>query len=363
MFLRLICLLMCWGAAGLSRGKVTFYLYRPRDISEPRAMSRFQRYDLSFGMGTSDTITLVFRTIYELDYECTVEIVVDSDTAFLLIVVRYPTLMGLNCEMNRDAITVLKKNVCLRLCDFVQDELASYIIFPVQSRLRFKFVSNSSINSDMNAYLYQVTATTARQRPPTGCFKPNETTCTVNHRHYCFTSGVVCDGIRNCGVNDWFDERKALCGLPIEKLDVAPVVAVAAALLCALLAASHVLLRCLPPQGKSFFIFNANEDNRLCIDPLLKPRGSYSPEPEKKRHMSLIPVLSSSSESEIECNSLNECVRIPKPSKVDERAPRRKMTMRSMTAKIQEKFRLVTGSRNLSTSLPAGRLPTTSMDV
>lgn len=87
-----------------------------------------------------------------------------------------------------------------------------------------------------------------------------------------------------------FDERKSDCGLTVEKLGFAPVIAVVAAIFCALLAASHTMLRCLPPLANSFFIFNANEDNRLCIDPVFKSPGDRTQSIEKVKRTSLIPV-------------------------------------------------------------------------
>lgn len=75
----------------------------------------------------------------------------------------------------------------------------------------------------------------------------------------------------------------------MEKLGYAPVIAVMAALLCLLGAGGHILYRCLPPNAKSFFIFNANEDNRLCIDPVLVPRG-VAPDIGPFKRTSIIPV-------------------------------------------------------------------------
>lgn len=77
----------------------------------------------------------------------------------------------------------------------------------------------------------------------------------------------------------------------MERLGYAPVIAVMAALICAFIAGGHALMRILPSPAQSFFIFNANEDNRFCIDPLLVPKES-APETEKFKHLSIIPVLS-----------------------------------------------------------------------
>ena len=77
----------------------------------------------------------------------------------------------------------------------------------------------------------------------------------------------------------------------MERLGYAPVIAVMAALICAFIAGGHALMRILPSPAQSFFIFNANEDNRFCIDPLLVPKES-APKTEKFKHLSIIPVLS-----------------------------------------------------------------------
>ncbi|CAK1554895.1 unnamed protein product [Leptosia nina] len=283
---------LCWsllipavGAPGL------LLLYRPKDISNACVFSRHLRYDLSFGMGMSDTITLVLRTLTEIDYGCTIEIVTEPAIQ-LLVVIRYPTLVSANCELNRDSLTLLKKWRCIRLCDVIYERSlpTHYFTFHVKERLRVKFVSNSSINADLNANFYQITATTARVKPSRGCVVKNETICTIGEDHFCFTSGVVCDGIKNCGVDDWFDERKSQCSLPVEKLGYAPVVALLAASLCSLLALGHIIQRCLPPVADSFFIFNANEDNRLCIDPVLVPGDNAPPEIPPMQRTSIIPA-------------------------------------------------------------------------
>ncbi|CAH4038382.1 unnamed protein product [Pieris brassicae] len=93
----------------------------------------------------------VLRTLTEIDYACTVEVVVEPAVQ-LLVVVRYPNLANSNCEMNRDAFILMKKHRCIRFCDVMYDESlqSHYFTFHVKERLRFKFVSNSSINADLN---------------------------------------------------------------------------------------------------------------------------------------------------------------------------------------------------------------------
>ncbi|KAJ0183838.1 hypothetical protein K1T71_000261 [Dendrolimus kikuchii] len=331
-------------------GKGLLLLYRPRDITNDCAFSHRLRYDLSFGMGMSDTITLVFRTVNEIDYECLVEVVTVSEDIYIIVVIRFPSNVGSNCASNRDAFVVMKKNKCLHLCDLLEerDSLTPYYVFTVKGRIRFSFLSNSSINADINAHLYQVTATSARLRPKKGCNLKNETVCSMNDADFCFTSGVVCDGIKNCGVNDWFDERKSSCGLPVERLGYAPVIAVISAVICALIAAGHILLRCLPPLANSFFIFNANEDNRLCIDPVFKTPGQAAYDIEAAKRLSLIPVPSSSSENGsidiIPPDTVHDMNIVNQVSVIEPNgAPKRKTTIKSMTEKIQEKLRLVTG--------------------
>ncbi|XP_023943618.2 uncharacterized protein LOC112049808 [Bicyclus anynana] len=281
---------------GLTRvsGNGLLLLYQPKDITNDCAFSRHLRFDISYGMGMSDTITVVLRTLIDLDYECIVEVVTQTPQ-YLVVVVRYPTTIASNCAVNRDAVTVLKKSKCTRLCDLVLGDVFSpYFTFIVRNRLRFLFKNNSSINTDINAHFYQVTITSARLKPSQGCNKRNETICTVDRFNFCFTTGVVCDGIKNCGVDDWFDERKSQCTLPVERLGFAPIVAVLAALLCAVVAGGHALIRFLPPHANSFFVFNENEDNRLCIDPLLVPQGS-APGIETVKRQSVIPVIASTS--------------------------------------------------------------------
>ncbi|XP_022118074.2 uncharacterized protein LOC110995294 [Pieris rapae] len=333
-------------------------LYRPKDISDACVFSEHLRFDISFGMGMSDTITLVLRTLTEIDYACTVEVVVEPAVQ-LLVVVRYPNLVNINCEINRDAFILMKKHRCIRFCDVMNYESlpTHYFTFHVKERLRFKFVSNSSINADLNAHLYQVTVTSARKKPRRGCTLKNETSCTVGEDHFCFTSGVVCDGIKNCGVDDWFDERKSTCSLPIERLSYAPVIAVLAAMSCALLALGHIIQRCLPPLADSFFIFNANEDNRLCIDPVLIPQNNTPPEIPTLKRTSIIPVFSSSSEesSEIfedknfgmELRSID--VTEEDTSKTDIKPEEARISnIKTITERIQDTFKSFTFSKRRS---------------
>lgn len=56
----------------------------------------------------------------------------------------------------------------------------------------------------IQAHVYQVTITAARAIPEGAhCQDKNETLCIMNNKRFCFTSGVVCDGIKNCGATDW----------------------------------------------------------------------------------------------------------------------------------------------------------------
>lgn len=87
-----------------------------------------------------------------------------------------------------------------------------------------------------------------------------------------------------------FDERKSDCGMPEERLSYAPVIAVMAAVLCALMIVSHFMSRCLPPLTNTFFIFNTNEDNRLCIDPVLIPPDEVPLDKIVLKKTSIIPV-------------------------------------------------------------------------
>ncbi|CAH0718437.1 unnamed protein product, partial [Brenthis ino] len=158
-----------------------------------------------------------------------------------------------------------------------------------------------------------------------------------------------------------FDERKSKCNLPVERLGYAPVIAVMAALLCAFVAGGHTLLRCLPSPAQSFFIFNANEDNRLCIDPLLAPK-EHAPDIDHFPRVSVIPVsLSSSSENEEENSQVIKMHRLhregesssrdkelmsesdaPSSSRMEIPEPERKNTVRSLTEKLQGRFKFVT---------------------
>ncbi|KAL0852085.1 hypothetical protein ABMA28_000329 [Loxostege sticticalis] len=331
-------------------------LYRPNDISNDCLISHHLRYDISFGHGLSDTITLVFRTLSEIDYECLVEIVADSPIAYLLTVIRFPNPIGVNCLMNGDAFTIFKQDECLRICDYIgdRDTASPYFVITVKRRLSFRFISNSSINSDMDANYYQVTATSARKWPKRGCDAKNETICVTSEDKFCFTSGVVCDGIKNCGITDWYDERRSDCDETVKRIGYAPVVAVLAIILCVLLACGHLMLRWLPPLANSFFIFNANEDNRLCIDPVFIAPDFAPCDIERARKISIIPVSSSSSENtetserqsgvDLEEQTSKKALEELEDSSdqfEETRGYRRKTTMRGLTEMFQQRLRSV----------------------
>lgn len=48
-----------WLLFSITKGRGLLLLYRPKDVSNDCAFSQHLRYDISFGMGMSDTITLV----------------------------------------------------------------------------------------------------------------------------------------------------------------------------------------------------------------------------------------------------------------------------------------------------------------
>lgn len=91
----------------------------------------------------------------EVDYECDVEIVTEKRSdLYLLVVVRFPNSIIKNCQLNPDAITINKQDQCFRLCDQVQLDpprsVSTYFTASLMGNMRFRFVSNCSINSEMN---------------------------------------------------------------------------------------------------------------------------------------------------------------------------------------------------------------------
>lgn len=98
----------------------------------------------------------MFRTLSEIDYACGIEIVTQPDDVFLVVVIKFPTSIAKNCHSNRDAFSVLKKNACIRLCDVIgtRDMFSMYFVVTVKERIRFRFLSNSSINSDIEVSFY-----------------------------------------------------------------------------------------------------------------------------------------------------------------------------------------------------------------
>ncbi|KAJ2945190.1 hypothetical protein O0L34_g9259 [Tuta absoluta] len=169
----------------------------------------------------------------------------------------------------------MKKDECLPICDMLdyKDKFSKDWVMFTKGRFRFQFRSSSNVNTNMDAHYYSVTVTTARMRDSNGsCFSEmNETECYAPpplNEHYCITSSVVCDGINNCGVKDWFDEKKSDCDMPQPLLSWVSIFAVVSLIICTLLAGSHILLSSFP-QGTTYFVFNSNEDNRFCLNPTL----------------------------------------------------------------------------------------------
>ncbi|XP_026316826.1 uncharacterized protein LOC113227931 isoform X2 [Hyposmocoma kahamanoa] len=195
-----------WVLFSLASGRGVLLLYQPLDISKDCAFSQRLRYDITYGMGMSDTKTLLFRTMKEVDYECEVDIVTEKRfDLYLLIVIRFPNNILTNCHLNPDAFTLYNQDQCLRLCDHLYADsprsMSTYFTASLKGKMRFRFVSNCSINSEMNANLYEVTATSARIKGNKHCNLSNESLCIMGNIHYCFTSGVACDGLMSVGLN------------------------------------------------------------------------------------------------------------------------------------------------------------------
>lgn len=97
----------------------------------------------------------VFRSLNELDYECGVQIFTDIEEnidLYLIVVIRFPNSIRSNCLRNPDAFTVIRDERIVRLCDYVSEEDANtrFFILSLNQSVHFRFISNNSINSDMN---------------------------------------------------------------------------------------------------------------------------------------------------------------------------------------------------------------------
>ncbi|KAI5640216.1 hypothetical protein NE865_07315 [Phthorimaea operculella] len=216
----------------------------------------------------------LFRTIRDVDYECEIDISTDN-LNWMIAVIHYPNNVAMNCDANPAAFHVMRKDECLAVCDMLDynDKFSKEWVMFTKGRFRFQFRSSSNVNTDMEANSYSVTVTTARMRPVNGsCFsKKNETECHApppHDKYFCITSAAICDGINNCGVSNWFDEKKNDCAVPYVQLSYVSIFAVIGLLIFSLLAGFHILLSNLP-QASSFFVYVTNEDNRFCIDPTL----------------------------------------------------------------------------------------------
>lgn len=95
----------------------------------------------------------LFRTIDEIDYQCRVDIVTDeSKGVYLLLVIKYPNPLGVSCEVNPNAFAIFKKEHCIRVCDQVEYKKypSKLLKLYMTGRVRLRFVSNSSVNADIN---------------------------------------------------------------------------------------------------------------------------------------------------------------------------------------------------------------------
>lgn len=95
----------------------------------------------------------------EVDYECEVDIVTEKRyDLYLLVVIRFPNSITENCHLNPDAFTIYNQGQCLRLCDQLVDDSprshSTYFTASLKGQMRFRFVSNCSINSEMNVSTY-----------------------------------------------------------------------------------------------------------------------------------------------------------------------------------------------------------------
>lgn len=91
----------------------------------------------------------------EVDYECEVDIVTEKRVdLYLLIVIRFPNNILTNCHLNPDAFTLYNQDRCLRLCDHLYPDsprsMSTYFTASLKGKMRFRFISNCSINSEMN---------------------------------------------------------------------------------------------------------------------------------------------------------------------------------------------------------------------
>lgn len=99
------------------------------------------------------------RTISEVDYECEIDITTESSREIaLLIVIRFPNAIRINCQQNPYAFTILKKDECVRLCEEISmKDSTPFFFIALSSKIRFRFVSNSSINTDMQvSFVYEI---------------------------------------------------------------------------------------------------------------------------------------------------------------------------------------------------------------
>lgn len=98
----------------------------------------------------------MFRTLNEVDYECTVEIVT-NEGIFLIVVIRFPKNVADICYLNKNALKLLRKKKCVPICSLIDDQSARtpYFKTVVMQRFRFRFAANSSINANLNVSVQQ----------------------------------------------------------------------------------------------------------------------------------------------------------------------------------------------------------------
>lgn len=97
----------------------------------------------------------ILRNLDTITYECSIEIVTKSKEYTILLSLRFPTNFNTQCELNREAFVIYKRNKCRRLCDF-EDlyQTERYVTTTVSGRLRLHFISNSTINTELNVSIF-----------------------------------------------------------------------------------------------------------------------------------------------------------------------------------------------------------------
>nr|CAD7404244.1 unnamed protein product [Timema cristinae] len=238
---------------------------------------------LTVGMGISDSSVLLFSENTAI-LDCSIEIQTSDENVLLIVVMEFPDKKkdeescvnpydNTRSIIELEAITI--PNNKTSVCDNINEEeegtsIVHYIL--ATNKVTIRLYSEGTFET------MKVTSTATKRVASGGrCDEETELRCRLTESNrttidMCLSKELLCDGNANCGERNLHDEDPKIC--EASKTSHLWLVVTAGMFMMAVLVFFLVrLLRsCVPRVGDHFFIFNANEDNRLNLYPIfMKP--------------------------------------------------------------------------------------------